>query len=55
MNQNLATALSKLLNATESLDKSTSILEKKFKELPTHRDLLMEIKAIKNQIFKRNI
>ncbi len=53
MNQNLATALSKLLNATESLDKSTSILEKKFKELPTHRDLLTEIKKIKSEIFKR--
>ena len=53
MNQNLATALSKLLNATESLDKSTSILEKKFKELPTHRDLLTEIKKIKFEIFKR--
>ena len=53
MNQNLATALSKLLNATESLDKSTSTLEKKFKELPTHRDLLTEIKKIKAEIFKR--
>jgi hypothetical protein len=53
MNQNLATALSKLLNATESLDKSTSILEKKFKELPTHRDLLTEIKKIKSEIIKR--
>ena len=53
MNQNLATALNKLLNATESLDKSTSILEKKFKELPTHRELLTEIKKIKSEIFKR--
>ena len=54
MNQNMATALRQLLNATEALDKSTKVLEKKFKELPTHRDLLLEIKAIKNQIFKRN-
>lgn len=55
MNANMATALRQLLNATDALDKSTRILEKKFKELPTHRDLLQEIKAIKNQIFKRNM
>jgi hypothetical protein len=55
MNANMATALRQLLNATDALDKSTKVLEKKFKELPTHRDLLIEIKAIKNQIFKRNI
>jgi hypothetical protein len=55
MNANMATALRQLLNATDALDKSTKILEKKFKELPTHRDLLLEIKAIKNQLFKRNI
>ena len=55
MNSNMATALRQLLNATDALDKSTRILEKKFKELPTHRDLLQEIKAIKNQIFKRNM
>jgi hypothetical protein len=55
MNANMATALRQLLNATDALDKSTNILEKKFKELPTHRDLLQEIKTIKNQIFKRNI
>lgn len=55
MNANLATALRQLLNATDALDKSTKVLEKKFKELPTYRDLLMEIKAIKNQIFRRNI
>jgi hypothetical protein len=55
MNSNMATALRQLLNATDALDKSTRILEKKFKELPTHRDLLQEIKAIKSQIFKRNM
>jgi hypothetical protein len=55
MNANMATALRQLLNATDALDKSTRILEKKFKELPTHRDLLQEIKAIKSQIFKRNM
>jgi hypothetical protein len=55
MNANMATALRQLLNATDALDKSTRILEKKFKELPTHRDILQEIKAIKNQIFKRNM
>ena len=55
MNANMATALRQLLNGTDALDKSTRILEKKFKELPTHRDLLQEIKAIKNQIFKRNM
>ena len=55
MNANMATALRQLLNATDALDKSTKVLEKKFKELPTHRDLLLEIKAIKNQLFKRNI
>jgi hypothetical protein len=54
MNANMATALRQLLNATDALDKSTKTLEKKFKELPTHRDLLQEIKAIKNQLFKRN-
>jgi hypothetical protein len=54
MNANMATALRQLLNATDALDKSTKTLEKKFKELPTHRDLLQEIKAIKNQIFRRN-
>ncbi len=54
MNANMATALRQLLNATDALDKSTSVLEKKFKEIPSHRDLLLEIKAIKNQIFKRN-
>jgi hypothetical protein len=55
MNANLATALRQLLNATDALDKSTRILEKKFKELPTHRDLLQEIKVIKTQLFRRNI
>jgi len=55
MNANMATALRQLLNATDALDKSTKTLEKKFKELPTHRDLLLEVKAIKNQIFRRNI
>jgi hypothetical protein len=54
MNANMATALRQLLNATDALDKSTSVLEKKFKEIPSHRDLLLEVKAIKSQIFKRN-
>ena len=55
MTANMATVLSQLVDATDTLDKSTKVLEKKFRELPTHRDLLAEIKAIKNQIFKRNI
>jgi hypothetical protein len=49
----MATSLRQLLNATDALDKSTSTLEKKFKELPTNRELLLEIKAIKSELFKK--
>ena len=53
MTASMATSLRQLLNATESLEKSTSTLEKKFKELPTNRELLTEIKNIKNELFKK--
>ncbi|CAN2189167.1 A_NRPS domain containing protein [Candidatus Nanopelagicaceae bacterium] len=53
MTASMATSLRQLLNATDALDKSTSTLEKKFKELPTNRELLLEIKAIKNELFKK--
>jgi hypothetical protein len=53
MNASMATSLRQLLNATDSLDKSTAILEKRFKEIPSNRELLLEIKAIKNELFKK--
>jgi hypothetical protein len=53
MNASMAASIRQLLNATESLDKSTAILEKRFKEIPSNRELLLEIKAIKNELFKK--
>ena len=53
MTSSMASSLRQLLNATESLEKSTSTLEKKFKELPTNRELLIEMKNIKNELFKK--
>lgn len=47
----LTTALDLLVSATDSLDKSVTVLSKSVKELPSHRDLLLEIKAIKKRIF----
>ena len=50
--RNMATAINSLLNATSKLDKSVETLASRIKDLPTHRDLLTEIKSIKKQIFK---
>jgi len=50
--RNMATAVNSLLNATSKLDKSVEVLSSRVKDLPTHKDLLTEIKNIKKQIFK---
>lgn len=50
--RNMATAINSLLSATSKLDKSVETLASRIKDLPTHRDLLTEIKSIKKQIFK---
>ena len=49
MNQSLAKALRDLLNSTESLDKSSKELGKTVKAIPSNREILTEIKAIKSR------
>lgn len=50
--RNMANAVSSLLNAVDTLDESVNRLASKVKDLPTHRELLTEIKNIKKQIFR---
>jgi len=47
MNQGLAKAIRDLMNATESVAKSTSELNKSVRALPSYRDLMTELKNIK--------
>jgi hypothetical protein len=47
MNQGLAKAIRDLMNATESVAKSTSELNKSVRALPSYRDLVTELKNIK--------
>jgi hypothetical protein len=49
MNQSLAKALRDLLNSTESLDKSSKELGRTVKAIPSNREILTEIKAIKSR------
>jgi hypothetical protein len=49
MNQSLAKALRDLSNSTESLDKSSKELGKTVKAIPSNREILTEIKAIKSR------
>jgi hypothetical protein len=49
MNQSLAKALRDLLNSTESLDKSSKELGRMVKAIPSNREILTEIKAIKSR------
>jgi hypothetical protein len=49
MNQSLAKALRDLSNSTESLDKSSKELGKTVKAIPSNREILAEIKAIKSR------
>ena len=49
MNQSLAKSLRDLSNSTEALDKSSKELGKTVKAIPSNRELLTEIKAIKSR------
>ncbi|MEY4313711.1 MAG: hypothetical protein EBU16_03405 [Actinobacteria bacterium] len=49
MNQSLAKSLRDLSNSTESLDKSSKELGKTVKAIPSNREILTEIKAIKSR------
>ena len=49
MNQSLAKSLRNLSNSTESLDKSSKELGKTVKAIPSNREILTEIKAIKSR------
>ena len=49
MNQSLAKSLRDLSNSTESLDKSSKELGKTVKAIPSNREILNEIKAIKSR------
>ena len=49
MNQSLAKALRDILNSTDSLDKSSKELSKTVKAIPSNREILNEMKAIKSR------
>jgi hypothetical protein len=49
MNQSLTKSLRDLSNSTESLDKSSKELGKTVKAIPSNREILTEIKAIKSR------
>ena len=55
VNQSLARALRDLLNSTESLEKTSKELNRTVKDIPSNREMLTEIKNIKNRIFKREL
>jgi hypothetical protein len=50
MNQGLAKAIRDLMNATESVSKSATELNKTVKALPSYKELISEIKKIKLNI-----
>ena len=47
MNQSLANAIRDLINATNSISRTSSELNKSVKEMPKYKELLSEIKKIK--------
>jgi hypothetical protein len=49
MNQSLAKSLRDLSNSTQALDKSSKELGKTVKAIPSNREILTEIKAIKSR------
>jgi hypothetical protein len=49
MNQSLAKSLRDLSNSTQALDKSSKVLGKTVKAIPSNREILTEIKAIKSR------
>jgi hypothetical protein len=49
MNQSLAKSLRDLSNSTQSLDKSSKELGKTVKAIPSNREILAELKAIKSR------
>jgi hypothetical protein len=49
MNQSLAKALRDILNSTDSLEKTSKELNKTVKAIPSNREILSEIKAIKSR------
>jgi hypothetical protein len=53
MNQGLAKAIRDLMNATDSVSKSTSELNKTVKALPSYKELVSEIKNIKLNIISK--
>lgn len=53
MNQGLAKAIRDLLNATESVSKSTSELNRTVKALPSYKELISEVKNIKLKIVSK--
>jgi signal transduction histidine kinase len=55
VNQSLARALRDLLNSTELLEKTSKELNRTVKDIPSNREMLTEIKNIKNRIFKREL
>jgi len=55
VNQSLARAMRDLLNSTELLEKTSKELNRTVKDIPSSREMLTEIKNIKNKIFKREL
>jgi len=55
VNQSLARAMRDLLNSTELLEKTSKELNRTVKDIPSNREMLTEIKNIKNKIFKREL
>lgn len=50
MNQSLAKAIQDLVNAADSLDTSSNILEKNVKALPNQRDFMSELKSLRSTL-----